>query len=269
MVFLIFYTRIHPTPPPLRNQQLWPAPAITQPPFFSLNPTPTFPRRIHTKARRWDSNAETFRTQSFDFNSGDDDEDDEFEDDDANQWLDILEDFIDVQVFRSFGWFLPAIISSLLLTSGPKAFLMAMAIPLGQSALSMLFQTVWGRPKNKTRRRGKSKSEGKRKPPPRRGGASYVDMDEEEYPRGERKRTPGYQTWVAGGGGPSDKKSGGSSASFGGWEELDRKSGSFTNGKRKPLKSKLSRRERRSTTPLFFRLLIAVFPFLGSWTRML
>ncbi|XP_023732232.1 uncharacterized protein LOC111880052 isoform X1 [Lactuca sativa] len=274
MVFLIFYTHIHPTPPPLRNQQLWPAPAISQP-FFPLNPTPTFPRRIHTKARRWDSNAETFRTQSFDFNSGDDDDDDDFEDDDANQWLDILEDFIDgvwiFKVFRSFGWFLPAIISSLLLTSGPKAFLMAMAIPLGQSALSMLFQTVWGRPKNKTRRRGKSKSEGKRKPPPppRRGGASYVDMDEEEYPRGERKRAPGYQTWVAGDGGASDNKSGGSSASFGGWEELDRKSGSFTDGKRKPLKSKLSRRERRSTTPLFFRLLIAVFPFLGSWTRML
>lgn len=179
-----------------------------------------------------------------------------------------------MQVFRSFGWFLPAIISSLLLTSGPKAFLMALAIPIGQSALSMLFQTVWGRPKDKTRRRGKSKSksqsEGKRKPP-RRGGASYADVDEEEeeFTRGERKRASGYQTWVAGDGGSGDKKSSGSSASFGGWEELDRRGSSNTAGKRKPLKSKLSRKERRSTTPLFFRLLIAVFPFLGSWTRML
>lgn len=272
MVFLIFFNRIHPPPPPLlflasHNQQIWPETPRTT--FSSLNPTPIFPRRIQTKSRRWDSNAETFRTQSFDFNSDDDDDDDDFEDDDANQWLDILEDFIDgvwiFKVFRSFGWFLPAIISSLLLTSGPKAFLMALAIPIGQSAFSMLFQTVWGRPRSKTRRRGKSK----RKPPPRRGGASYVDVDEEEeYPR-ERKRANGYQTWVAGDGGLGDNKSNDSSASFGGWEDLDRKNRPKTDRKRKPAKSKLSRGERRSKTPLFLRLLIAVFPFLGSWTRML
>lgn len=171
-----------------------------------------------------------------------------------------------MQVFRSFGWMLPAIISSLLLTSGPKAFLMALAIPLGQSALSLVFQTVWGKPKNKTRRRGTSK----RKPPPKRP-ANYVDIDEEqEYVKDERKKTVGYQTWVAGDGVSSDNKSNGSSSSFGGWEELDGRTRSNKTGKRKtPLKSKMGGRDKRSETPLLLRLLIAVFPFIGSWTRML
>ncbi|KAI3746802.1 hypothetical protein L6452_09243 [Arctium lappa] len=274
MVFLIFFTRIHQPPPLLlplsHNQQLWPA--IPRTAFFSVNGTPILAHRIHTKNRRWDSNAETFRTQNFDFNSTDDYG---FEDDDdTNQWLDILEDFIDgvwiFKAFRSFGWMLPAIISSLLLTSGPKAFLMALAIPLGQSVLSLVFQTVWGRPKNRMKRQGKSK----RRPPPRRA-ASSMDIDdkqEDKYMRGERKRAAtGYQTWVAGDGGLSDEKNNGSSSSFGGWEELDRRAGSKSNTdrKRKTSRSTLSRRERRSQTPLLLRLLIAVFPFLGSWTRLL
>ncbi|KAI3691501.1 hypothetical protein L2E82_49863 [Cichorium intybus] len=55
---------------------------------------------FQTKSHCWDSNAETFRTQSFNFNSEDDDDD--LEDDDANQWLDILEDFIDgVWIFKA------------------------------------------------------------------------------------------------------------------------------------------------------------------------
>lgn len=279
MVFLIFFTRIHQPPPLLlllsHNQQLWPA--IPRTAFFSVNRTPISPRRIHTKSRRWDSNAETFRTQNFDFNSTDDDDDDfEDDDDDTNQWLDLLEDFIDgvwiFKVFRSFGWMLPAIISSLLLTSGPKAFLMALAIPLSQSVLSFVFQTVWGRPKNRTKSRGKRRPP----PPPPPRGASSMDLDDEQedkYMKGERKRAAtGYQTWVAAGdGGSSDQKNNGSSSSFGGWEELDRRAGSKSNTdrKRKTSKSTLSRRERRSQTPLLLRLLIAVFPFLGSWTRLL
>lgn len=264
MVFLAFLTRI-PSPAALlavpHNQQVWPGT-----PAFSVNQTPILlPRRIHTNSRRWDSNAETFRTRNFDFDSDSDDDDD-----DANQWLDILEDFIDgvwiFKAFRSFGWMLPAIISSLLLTSGPKAFLMALAIPMGQSALSLLFQTVWGgRPKNKTKRQGKSK---KRSPP---SAASYVDIDDEqeEFVVDDKKRENGYQTWVSEDDFSSGKKTNGSSSSFGGWEDLDAKTRSKKDAKRKTTKSKMSRRDKRSETPLFLRLLIAVFPFLGSWTRML
>ncbi|KAI7740647.1 hypothetical protein M8C21_013895, partial [Ambrosia artemisiifolia] len=269
MVFTVFFIRIHPPPPPLlplhHRQPPWPmvSPAAS----FFINPSRIIiPLRLQAN-RRWDSNAETFRTTNFDFDSIDDDDFEDDDDDDSSQWLDILEDFIDgvwiFKVFRSFGWMLPAIISSLLLTSGPKAFLMALAIPMGQSALSLLFQTVWGRPRAKTRRRGKSK---RKQPPPRQPprGASYMDIDdEEEYVEGERMRATGYQTWVAGDGSSSDKTNG-SSSSFGGWEELDgrTRTRSSKDGKRKQSKSKMSRRVKRSETPLLLRLLIAVFPFL-------
>ncbi|XP_076912887.1 uncharacterized protein LOC143571313 [Bidens hawaiensis] len=273
---MVFLTRVRPPPPPLpllpvfhRHQLLL---LLYPTPTFSINPSHIniiIPHRLHAN-RRWDSNAETFRTKNFDF----DDEDDDF-DDDSSQWADIIEDFFDgvsiFKIFRSFGWMLPAMISSFLLTSGPQAFLMALAIPLGQSALSLLFQTVWGRPKTKTRRRGKSKRQ-----PPR--GANYMDEEdeqEEEYVERERKRATGYQAWV-GGDGSSGEETNGESSSFGGWEELDGRgrrrrynNNNNNNGNRKQSKSKMSRRVKRSETPLLLRLLIAVFPFLGSWTKLL
>nr|XP_043632059.1 uncharacterized protein LOC122603426 [Erigeron canadensis] len=278
---LDFPTRIHPPPPALvvvkqRDHQTWQGIHIHHPPsIFNIYPrtTPTiilYRRRTDANSRRWDSNAETFRTRNYAFDFDDDDNDFEVVDD-ANEWLNILEDFIDgvwiFKAFRSFGWMLPAIISSLLLTSGPKAFLMALAIPIGQSALSMLFQTVWGRPKSKTKNRSKSKR--RARPPPPHANV-YVDVDDvqEEYSKEDRKRATGYQTWVAGDG-SSDKKSNNSSSSFGGWEELDGRATGSRNGKQRTSKSKISKRDRRSETPLLMRLLIAVFPFLGSWTKML
>lgn len=98
MVLLIFFTRIHP-PPALvgvsHNQQL--CPTFPRSTFLSINPTSIPPPRFLTKTRRWDSNAETFRTKNYDF----DDFEDDGDDDDTNQWLDILEDFIDgVWIFK-------------------------------------------------------------------------------------------------------------------------------------------------------------------------
>ncbi|KAK9062575.1 hypothetical protein SSX86_019762 [Deinandra increscens subsp. villosa] len=268
MVFLLFFTRVHPPPALSHRPQPWPvsSPATS----FSINPSRLLPLKMHANNRRWDSNAETFRTRNFD---GDDFQDED-DDDDENQWLDILENFIDgvwiFKVFRSFGWILPAIISSLLLASGPKAFLMALAIPMAQSALSFVFQTVWGRPGNRTRRRGKSKRKQPPPPPPRQPPRSpgYMDIDDEqEYVERERKRA--YQTWVAGDG-SGDGKTNGSSSSFGGWEELDRRRArSNKGGNRKPSTSRMSRRVKRNETPFLLRLLIAVFPFLGSWTKLL
>ncbi|KAK1421080.1 hypothetical protein QVD17_23169 [Tagetes erecta] len=266
MVFVALFTSIQPSSSSLflRSDihQLCP----TFPPTSSFS-TPIHHRRIYShNRRRWDSNADTFRTKNYHFNNEEFEEDED--DDDMNQWLDVLEDFVDgvwiFKAFKSYGWMLPAIISSLLLANGPKAFLMALAIPMGQSALSLLFQTVWGRPHYKTRSRGKSKT----KPPPR--ATSYMDIEDgqEEYVKGER--TAGaYQTWVAGVGGSSDNKTNGSSLSFGGWEELDGRNQSSKYAKPKKPMSKMGRRQRRSDTPLLLRLLIAVFPFLGTWTRML
>ncbi|XP_043697445.1 uncharacterized protein LOC122648276, partial [Telopea speciosissima] len=113
----------------------------------------------------WDSNAEDLRSGRFKFkydeeSIGEDEEDGEYDEDlgfrkrrkqqrswwQDNSWSEmdqqpgVLEEAIDsiwiFKVFKSFGWLLPAIIVSLLLDTGPKAFLMAMALPLGQLLLS-------------------------------------------------------------------------------------------------------------------------------------
>lgn len=247
---------------------------------LSSNPNPNdspfhLLRWVHARYRRWDSNAETFRAQNFNFNpqNNDEDDDDDNDDDDDDDWLGVLEEFIEgawiVPVFRSFGWMLPAIISSLLLTSGPKAFLMALAIPLGQSALSLAFQKISGRKSSKPKRKARTK------PKPRVRYSRNVKLEEEEAAKSEgtRKGTMGYQTWVAGDDVRGEKDSQ-DSPSFGGWDELDRQTKFNKGSARKsaqnadgPQRSKLSRRGRESEMPLLLRLLIAVFPFLGSWTK--
>ncbi|KAH7521926.1 hypothetical protein FEM48_Zijuj07G0083700 [Ziziphus jujuba var. spinosa] len=171
----------------------------------------------------------------------------------------------------SYGWTLPFIIISLLAATGPKAFLMALALPLGQSALSLAFDKIWGKTERKRKRKFRSRMRRK----PFVNNANDVETDEEEDEGQEtRKQRTDYQSWVAGG--PVDKSSQDGAANFGGWDDLERlksaqrpsrmKSGS---GRRTTEKGKLSRRERKSDTPLLLRLLIAVFPFLGSWTKML
>ncbi|GAV57226.1 hypothetical protein CFOL_v3_00764 [Cephalotus follicularis] len=242
-----------------------------------------------TKSRRWDSNAETFRTKKLNQNdSVYEEEEEEYSRDrrrkkrqwwsdvssDINENPGILDQVIDsvwlFKAFKSYGWYLPIIISSILLATGPKAFLMALALPIGQSLLSLAFDKLWGRtsrPQRKTKTR---------ETPSARTG-SNVKMEEEE--QGERQesregKTRGYQSWVVGDDG-SVNKGGQGIPSFGGWEELDR-TRSIRRSCQKPKgspsrqveKSKLSRRW-RSDTPLLLRLLIAVFPFLESWTKML
>lgn len=178
-------------------------------------------------------------------------------------------------MLRSYGWLLPAIIISTLLASGPKAFLMAIALPLGQSAVSFAIDKVFGR----TRDRPKPRSRTKRKPFAR--AASNVDIEEELDENGgidEEKK--GYQSWVATDSSPAQQKvdENQPKPSFGGWDELDRRQGSDTRKRRQTKegpprkgseKGKMSRRQRRRDTPLLLRLLISVFPFLGSWTRLL
>ncbi|GKU85637.1 hypothetical protein SLEP1_g275 [Rubroshorea leprosula] len=64
---------------------------------------------------------------------------------------------------------------------------------------------------------------------------------------------------------------------FGGWDDLTgtesvKRPYQVKSGKRKATKTKgkgkLSMEGRRSDAPLLLRLLIAVFPFLGSWTKL-
>ncbi|XP_024194745.1 uncharacterized protein LOC112197994 [Rosa chinensis] len=259
-------------------------------------------RSYTTKYRRWDSNAETIRSKTFGFSfrdrrNGDEDEeedDDDYEEEDdygyntskgkkkknkRRWWSDgpsemeekpvgVLEEAIDsvwiFKVFRSYGWTLPFIIMSLLLSSGPKAFLMALALPLGQSVLSLAFEKLWGR----TQRRPKHKSRMRRKPSAT--SEANVKRDEEEtYDEDQEtnNKKMDYQSWVVGND-VSVGNSGEDASKLGGWDDLERMESEKRQSRRKSRgKGKLSRRERISDTPLLLRLLIAVFPFLGSWTK--
>ncbi|CAJ1968091.1 unnamed protein product [Sphenostylis stenocarpa] len=238
---------------------------------------------------RWDSNAETFRPRNFTSNGprGKEreeqeqgngrkrrwwsDEEREFVEDEEEDFSSgIVEEAIDsvwfLQIFKSYGWTLPVILASWLLSSGPKAFLMALALPLGQSALALAFEKLWGQPKSKPKRKYRMRRK------PRRAKSTRV----EEEPEENQKTRKGYQSWAVEDNGSVDKGSQEAAPSFGGWDDLERsrpatKSSRAMDGSQKvPINGgRLSRRERKSDTPLLLRLLIALFPFLGTWTKML
>lgn len=173
-----------------------------------------------------------------------------------------------MQVFKSYGWALPPIILSLLLANGPKAFLMTLALPLGQSILTFLFGKLWGRTQSKPKSKARKKRE------PFGSFSSNVEMDDEEQE--ERQKTmkgDEFQSWVVNG---SVNKDSQGTPNFGGWDELDGMESMQQPPKRarqtpktSSATGKLGRRRRESDAPLLLRLLIALFPFLGSWTKML
>lgn len=177
--------------------------------------------------------------------------------------------FPSVQVFKSYGWMFPIIIISWLVATGPKAFLMALALPLGQSALALAFEKLWGSDNSKPKR----KSRMRRKPTASTARGAKVQEEQEETQRSRKGKTT-YQSWVDNGSAGSDKQS---APSFGGWDDLDRagtktrSSRGAKNGSERLTeeKGKLGRAVRKSDRPLLVRLLIALFPFLGSWTKML
>ncbi|XP_050374237.1 uncharacterized protein LOC126791797 [Argentina anserina] len=279
----------HPPPHPRRPPRYSLHSLFQNPPPLSIHSL----RSYTTRYRRWDSNAETIRSKTFGFSFRDkrsrDEDEDEYEEDDEfgydtskegkrkkRRWWSEMEDgpfevvdqAIDsvwiFKVFKSYGWAFPFIIISLLLSSGPKAFLMALALPLGQSALSMAFEKLWGR----TRRRPRRKSRMRRKPSAASEAGVRMDDEEayDEYQETDDKKM-GYQSWVVGNDASVDN-SGEDATSLGGWDDLERMQFERRQSRRKSTgKSKLSRRERNSDTPLLLRLLIAVFPFLGSWTK--
>ncbi|PSS05027.1 Microtubule-associated protein RP/EB family member 1 like [Actinidia chinensis var. chinensis] len=243
---------------------------------------------------RWDSNAEkTVGAERFRFNLDDEDggyglgfgsgakkrvwwsDDSMGVDDDEDNGFGVLEDSIDAswifKILNAFGWMVPAIAISLLLGTGPNAFFMALVLPLAQSAVAFATDTFWGRssggprPKRKTKKKPFVRTE------------SDIGMREEREDTESGKVRENYQSWSASND-VSTKTRDKRPQSFGGWDELDKRMGSYNapqralnqkaNEPRPQKKGKLSRRVRSRDTPLLMRLLIAVFPFLGSWTKL-
>ncbi|GAB2266735.1 hypothetical protein Dimus_001727 [Dionaea muscipula] len=254
--------------------------------------------------RPWDFNAESIQNQKFSFNSrrdddgvGDGDDDDRFfssrrrrpkrrrrwwSDGDGyssgpeNEWLLILGQVIDsvwiLKVFKSYGWTLPVVVSSLVLATGPKAFLMSLALPIGQSLVTFAFSKLWewiqGSPKDRpsTRR------------DPYSINVEDFTMEDEEEREGEswtvRKQRKVYQSWVNGKNDATSNKR--SAPTFGGWDELvgetkpGNRRGPELDQAETPLeKGNVSSRVKGRDLPLMLRLLVAIFPFLSSWTSLL
>lgn len=143
---------------------------------------------------------------------------------------------------------------------------MALALPLGQSALSLAFEKLWGRTQSRPKRKSR-----KRRKPSATTEANAKMGEKEKYDEDQETSNEkmGYQSWVVGNDGSVDN-GGQDATSLGGWDDLERMKSDGRQSRRKPREKmgKLSRRERNSDTPLLLRLLIAVFPFLGSWTKM-
>ncbi|XP_068664811.1 uncharacterized protein [Aristolochia californica] len=243
----------------------------------------------------WESNAEGIGASGFWFREETFDEDEDEEDGDVfgrrenrKWWSDDSSEYEEdsdlfeenlwdriwiFKVLKSFGWMLPPIIISMLLAGGSKAFLMALALPLGQSAISLVIDKVWGKPSSPKR-----KSKARRRPFVRN---IREDEDEEKIKYDTNGRHT-YKSWVATDDGVVEKESNQNRPSFGGWEELEKAQTSKKEARKRTTqtigsifppqaasKARLGRRGRYRDVPLFLRLLIAVFPFLGSWTKIL
>ncbi|MCD7469630.1 hypothetical protein HAX54_008772 [Datura stramonium] len=229
---------------------------------------------------KWDSNAESIKNQNFSQLGGLEDEEEELDGDEMlDQGAQVLEEYIEsiwiFKVFWSYGWALPPILIALLITGGPKAFLMALALPLGQSTFSFAIQKFLDVTQNKPTRKSKTKKRQRAAPTSsktnfwRRGGSPRT-----------RKRKTGYQSWVSNND-SSASKDDREVSGYGGWDELDQEmessTGSFESSAQSSVgtskipmeKGKISKPEAKSDTPLLLRLLISMFPFLASWTKLL
>ncbi|KAK4732669.1 hypothetical protein R3W88_025657 [Solanum pinnatisectum] len=226
---------------------------------------------------KWDSNAESIKNQNF---SNLEVEEEELDEDGIlNQGAQLFEEYIEsiwiIKVFCSYGFVFLPILIVLISTGGAKAFVMAFALPIGQSTLFFAIQKILDVIQNKPTRKSKPKKRQRAAPTSsktnfwRRGGSSKT-----------RKRKMGYQSWVSNDD-VSARKDDREVSRYGGWDELDQEmqssKSSFESSDKSSAetskipveKGKLSRSEATSDTPLLLRLLISMFPFLASWTKLL
>ncbi|CAO2165908.1 unnamed protein product [Urochloa humidicola] len=294
--------------------------------------------------RKWWSDPEPSQ-QEYGYSSLEDEEDYEYEDEDEAAFpglggaAELFDEPWFSKVFKTYGYLLPVMLVSMFAATGPKAFLMAMAIPLGQSAISFLLDAIWGRRRSKRDDRWSSPFQEEEEDYPddttdfATGGRGNRYTSSRSYNEGRRKQS--YQSWVSNdfaGAAADDNNStksssseGGegkkSSGNFGGWDEIldddnvatqeKRRGSSFSAGntdyRKRPRPAvtgeentnsyaadrgvgqglgappaRMRMRQQRGMprtaglgstrykqAPLLMRLLVAVFPFMGSWFRLL
>eukprot|EP01018_Ginkgo_biloba_P019826 Gb_35904 [translate_table: standard] len=211
-------------------------------------------------------------------------EDDDFDDGSSQSWGNIGMQ----KAFRTLSWIWPAVLIPWLL-GNPMALMMALVVPFAQTAVGALFQQVWkpiikgfapapakSKPRRKSRfyRKTKKQSDSRysnsyESGSPQVNGqqsAPYNEPQTEEsssMPREARQKS----SWADFDEPRSDGASSG--LSLGGWEDLDNSMKSPVQTVSQKKRSKLTRKISKREVPLFFRLLIALFPFLGFWGKFL
>ncbi|GMI72083.1 hypothetical protein HRI_000877600 [Hibiscus trionum] len=226
------------------------------------------------KRRKWDSNAETIRAKGFSFNTQqneDEEEEDDDYDEDERASSGIVDSIWIFKVFKSYGWTLPPILLSLLFATGPKAFLTTLALPLGMSVITLAFEKILGKSQSKQKRKARVRKA--KKYASRRTVRNVKREKVHEDPNNIKGMKKGYQSWAVNDDSLNMGDQG--TSSFGGWDELDgmgstRTPSAVENEPKQTVKvkDKLSMEQSKSNEPLLLRLLIAVFPFLSSWTKL-
>ncbi|XP_010940702.1 uncharacterized protein [Elaeis guineensis] len=255
-------------PPPLSSD---PHPLPIPSASLSSYPLPFRARQFLCPCRRrgarWDSNAESVRPGRFRFRDaeeGEEDGDPWRSDRKRRWWSDEYSDELKEE-FDPFG------------DDDPMEEPLWDRIWIFKSALSLAIDKLWGKASEGPRTKPKTK-----KKPFARSASDFNGQWQDES-SGDYRERRGYQSWVSADGGSPANVSDSRRPSFGGWDELDRQGDPLKGSVRgqqatanrsppnaEPVKmGRLSKRGRYRDVPLFLRLLIAVFPFLGSWTRIL
>ncbi|CAN1271323.1 hypothetical protein LINPERPRIM_LOCUS14187 [Linum perenne] len=177
------------------------------------------------------------------------------------------------QVISALGWMVPAIAVSMLVGTDQNPFVMALAVPLVQTVVSIVVDKLWGRPAYDRPRTTKSWTKTSRRTRRPFSGAGSRTKEQEV----ESRSGNGYQSWVASNDGSRNSNS--KDPGFGGWDELDgegsesqrvRNRSRKGDGSRKQgNRVRMSRRRRVGDRPLWIRLLVSVFPFMSSWSSFL
>ncbi|KAF3547970.1 hypothetical protein DY000_02003587 [Brassica cretica] len=160
---------------------------------------------------------------------------------------------------RTLSWMLAPIGLSMLLGTDSNAGLMALAVPLVQSVMSLVFSKVLSRPSvvrpvERSRRGTFSRT---------RKARQVKNMNGDSVGKG------GYKSWMVGG----DAGDNSTGSVYGGWDDLDKRNEIPSNDNVRPeqqsKRRNSSRRWRVKEKPLLLRMLFAAFPFLSSWTKLL
>ncbi|KAF8015912.1 hypothetical protein BT93_H1454 [Corymbia citriodora subsp. variegata] len=225
-------------------------------------------RKEKRRKKRWWRSYDSSKRRWWSDDDGDEDEDEEEEP--VGIWEEVIDSLWILKVFKSYGWTLPIILISWLLATGPKAFFITLALPFGQSVLALAIKKLWPGKKNKS----KAKARGRRRKRYSYRVNNMRTKEERDRRRWNRKDKIEYELWEAEGDFSVPEYKGDTNG-FGGWDELEGKQ--FT-GKSSPVSErpqrpqmdigKYSRKASRDDVPLLLRLLIAMFPFLGFWTKM-